>query len=106
MAVTPTNRPFWAIRSRKAGPRPAGTAEETRTATAIRIGMAASAHSMAQVLRRRKRTPSSDASRPPVRDPRRTGAACPASPPLCGRSAAAPRAGAGARRVCCWIAHG
>src|SRR6476620_9235491 len=82
MAVTPTNRPFWAIRCRKAGPRPAGTAEETRTATAIRIGMAASAHNMAHVLRRRNSTPSSDASRPPVSDPRRTGTApAPPSPP-------------------------
>ena len=64
MAVTPTNRPFWVIRSRNAGPRPGGTAEDSRTATAIRTGMAASAHSMAQVRRRRNSTPSSDASRP------------------------------------------
>jgi hypothetical protein len=46
-AVTPTNSPFWLTWSRKAGPRPGRGDDDSRMATAIRIGMAASASSSA-----------------------------------------------------------
>ncbi|MDQ0863209.1 hypothetical protein QF036_000790 [Arthrobacter globiformis] len=66
IAVTATNSPFWLIRSRKAGPLPGGTAEETRTTTAITTGIAASARSIACVLRRRNSCFSSEASSEPL----------------------------------------
>jgi hypothetical protein len=46
-AAAPTNSPFWLTWSRKAGPRPGRGDDDSRMATAIRIGMAASASSSA-----------------------------------------------------------
>src|SRR5215218_3184883 len=61
IAVTPTKSPLFVIWSRNAGPRPLGESPATRSATAMRIGMSASAPSSAQVRRRRNRVSSSDA---------------------------------------------
>src|SRR5450756_2243545 len=61
-AAIPTNNPFWVTRSRNGGPSPgAGGVDDNRTATAIRIGIAASASSIAHVRRRRKSNDSSEA---------------------------------------------